>query len=91
MAGMGDLDVPAIDPHGPELVYIVIADHIQRRIAAGDLAPGARLPGELALTETYGVARMTVSRAMRELRERELIVTVRGKGSFVAKNPPTRA
>jgi GntR family transcriptional regulator len=81
---MGDDDMPQIDPHGPQLVYVVVADHIARKITAGTLAPGARLAGEYALAEQYGVARMTVARAVRELRERGLVVTVRGKGTFVA-------
>ncbi|MFD0310410.1 GntR family transcriptional regulator [Streptomyces sp. NPDC127119] len=36
----------------------------------------------------YGVARLTARRAAQELRERGLIVTVRGKGSFVVERPP---
>lgn len=83
-----DDDLPVIDPAGPQLVYAVIADHIERKIRRGDLGPGHRLPGELSLAATYGVARMTVSRAVRELRERGLVVTVVGKGSFVADPIP---
>lgn len=76
-------DVPVINPGGPELVYVVIADHIAGQIQAGRLASGARIPGELEMAATYGVARMTVARAVRELRERGLVQTVRGKGTFV--------
>ncbi|MGW3022470.1 GntR family transcriptional regulator [Streptomyces sp. NPDC001221] len=82
-------DLPVIDPAGAQLVYVVIADHITAKIRRGDLLPGQRLPGELSLAETYGVARMTVSRAVRELRERGLIVTVVGKGSFVVDPLPS--
>lgn len=82
---MADDDMPVIDPAGPQLVYVVIADHIAAQIADGRLQPGARLPGEYDLAAQYGVARMTVARAVRELRERGLVVTVRGKGTFVAE------
>lgn len=85
---MGEDDLPVIDPSGPQLVYMVVADHIAGQIASGKLRPGARLPGELALSATYGIARMTVARAVRELRERGLVHTVIGKGTYVAE-PPT--
>lgn len=76
-------ELPDIDPHGPKLVYVVIADHIAARIEAGELKSGKRIPGEAGIAETYGVARMTAGRAVRELRERGLVHTVRGKGTFV--------
>lgn len=78
-------DLPVIDPAGPELVYMVVADHVAAQIADGRLEPGARIPGELDMAATYGIARMTVARAVRELRDRGLVVTVRGKGTFVAQ------
>lgn len=39
---------------------------------------------ERDLADEWGVAYQTVRRAMRELRERGLIVSVVGKGTFVA-------
>lgn len=57
-------------------------------IAAGELQPGARLPPERDLATGYGVAYLTVRRAAQVLRERELIVTVHGKGTFVADPLP---
>ncbi|MFI7440873.1 GntR family transcriptional regulator [Nonomuraea indica] len=44
---------------------------------------GQRLPSELDLTEQYGIARMTIRRAMKELRERGLVRSVHGKGTYV--------
>jgi DNA-binding GntR family transcriptional regulator len=84
---MAENDMPVIDPSGPELVYMVVADHIAAQIADGRLAPGARIPGELDMAAAYGIARMTVARAVRELRDRGLVITVRGKGTFVAQPP----
>ncbi|PJE97417.1 GntR family transcriptional regulator [Streptomyces carminius] len=80
--------VPDFDPQGPQLVYVALADHITARVAAGELRPGARLPAERTLAEEYGVAYMTVRRATALLRERGLIVTVHGKGTFVVEQPP---
>lgn len=80
---MSEDEIRNLDRRGPALVYVAIADDVARRIQAGELRSGDRIPGELEMTETYGVARMTVARAVRELRERGLVQTVRGKGTFV--------
>lgn len=44
-----------------------------------------KLSSERDLAEEYGVAYLTVRRAMRDLREQGIIVTVHGKGTFVAE------
>jgi DNA-binding GntR family transcriptional regulator len=77
--------VPPFDPEydGPEFQYVRVADHIAARIEAGELRPGARLEPERTLAEEYGVAYMTIRRATEELRERGLIVTVHGRGTFI--------
>ncbi|WP_250214613.1 GntR family transcriptional regulator [Acrocarpospora catenulata] len=64
-------------------VYVQIADVIAKRIANGDLKLGDRVPSEKDLMEEFGVAQMTARRVHRELRERELVHTVQGEGSFV--------
>ncbi|EGG46190.1 MULTISPECIES: GntR family transcriptional regulator [Streptomyces] len=70
-------------------LYVQLADVIAAKIASGQLAPDRPIPSENHLAEEYGIARLTARRAARELRERGLIVTVRGKGSFVVQQPPT--
>jgi DNA-binding GntR family transcriptional regulator len=62
-----------------------VADDIAGRITSGELAPGTRLRSERDLAEHYGVAFHTVRRAMGILRERGLIVSVHGRGTFVAE------
>ena len=61
----------------------LIANDIERQAQEGTLIPGQRLPSEADLAAEYGVARMTVRRAMRELRERGLVRTVPGKGNYI--------
>jgi DNA-binding GntR family transcriptional regulator len=73
-----------VDPFGLEYAYVQVADDIQRRIAAGEIS--MKLPSERDIAEEYGVAYSTVRHAMAVLRERELIVTVHGRGTFV--KPP---
>lgn len=82
MAGDG------IEPFDPEkvvatYVYAAMADHIVARIRAGEIRPGARLPGERAMAEEYHVALGTVRRAVEELRDRGFVVTLAAKGSFI--------
>lgn len=76
-------DHPAVDPAAPKLVYLQVADHITARIQAGELAPGARLPAERDLATEYGVSYDTIRRATAVLRERDLIITIVGRGTFV--------
>ena len=70
-------------------VYQRVADAIATQIADGTLPPGARLPGERELAEEHGVALGTVRRALSVLRERELIVTLPAKGTYVTRRPAT--
>lgn len=77
-------------PHAaaPMALYQQIKAHVQQQIRDGRLPAGARVPSEQELVHTFGVARMTVNRALRELAEQGLIVRVAGVGSFVAQEKP---
>jgi DNA-binding GntR family transcriptional regulator len=77
-------DLEASGGRDADLAYVQIADDIAARIASGELQPGARLLSERALADYYGRSYQTVRRAMEVLRERELIVTIHGRGTFVA-------
>jgi len=77
-------DLEATGGRDAELAYVRVADDIAARIASGELKPGARLRSERDLAEYYGVAYGTVRHAMKVLRERGLIATVHGRGTFVA-------
>jgi DNA-binding GntR family transcriptional regulator len=61
-----------------------VADDVARRIEEGEIE--LKLPAERALAVEYGAAYTTVRRAMQELRDRQLIVTVHGRGTFVAES-----
>lgn len=82
---MSDLEAPG--GRDADLAYLRVADDIANRIASGELAPGARLRAERELAEHYEVSYGTIRRAMEVLRERELIATVHGRGTFVADKP----
>lgn len=84
--GMDDQE-SVVDPARPVYAYVQVADHIAAQITAGTLQPGARLEGERELAAKLGVAVGTLRRAMDELRDRGLVVTLPAKGSYIAKSP----
>ena len=63
-----------------------VADQVARdlaeEISSGGIRPDSRLPSEAELAAQYGVARVTVRRAVAKLREEGLVVTVHGRGTF---------
>jgi DNA-binding GntR family transcriptional regulator len=61
-----------------------VAAAVEAQIADGTLPPGAMLRGERAMAEEHGVAISTVRRALKDLRDRGLVVTLPAKGTFVA-------
>ncbi|HEY5358110.1 MAG TPA: GntR family transcriptional regulator [Streptosporangiaceae bacterium] len=70
-----------IDPLAPGHTYLRVADGIAARIESGEFVH--KLPAERELAEDYGVAYQTVRRSMRVLRDRGLIITRQGRGTFV--------
>lgn len=67
-----------------ETRYEAVKQHVLTAIENGKFGAGDQLPSESDLVRSLGVSRMTVNRALRELREEGHIVRRAGKGSFVA-------
>lgn len=82
-------DIQAPGDGGPQLAYMRVAEDITARVKSGELRPGARLRSERDLAEHYGVAFHTIRNAMKVLRERGLIVSVHGRGTFVREDLPS--
>ena len=61
----------------------IVAD-ISARIASGELAPGDRVPSTRALTQQWGVAMATATKALTALRQDGLVRPVPGVGTVVA-------
>ncbi len=78
------VDVPAtpVDPYIKKHAYLQVADDLALRIETGEIP--LKLPAERALAVEYETAYTTVRRAMEILRDRGLIVTIHGRGTFVA-------
>jgi GntR family histidine utilization transcriptional repressor len=62
-----------------------IKDHILQRIHAGEWKEGDQIPTEAALGRQFGVARMTVNRALRELAAEQVVSRIQGLGTYVAQ------
>ncbi|MFH8791909.1 TetR/AcrR family transcriptional regulator C-terminal domain-containing protein [Streptomyces sp. NPDC017941] len=64
--------------------YLRIAGDIRRRIASGELAPGARVPSTRRITQEWGVAMATATKALAALNREGLVRAVPGVGTVVA-------
>ncbi|MBL4767429.1 MAG: histidine utilization repressor [Rhodobacteraceae bacterium] len=67
-------------------LYRKVKNHIRDQIETGDLKPHDRIASENQLVKLFGISRMTVNRAVRELTDEGLLVRLAGVGTFVA--PP---
>ena len=63
--------------------YLVVRDYLAA-LVAGDLAEGQAIPSERALSERFGVSRMTVRQAIESLVTDGILQRERGRGTFVA-------
>jgi len=66
-------------------LYRRIAQDLRQRIQSGDLAPGAQLPTELDLRESYEASRNTIRDAIKWLVTNGLVETRPGQGTFVVE------
>lgn len=68
---------------GRKPLYRQIADRIREQIARGELKPGDALPTESALQTKFGVSRVTVRQALRQLVEQQILESIQGSGTYV--------
>jgi DNA-binding LacI/PurR family transcriptional regulator len=61
-----------------------IYDALSRDILSGRYQPGQKFPSEAALVNRFGVSRITVGRAVRDLQERGLVDRIAGSGTYVS-------
>lgn len=66
-------------------IYEQLMDQIKNEIIEGALAAGTALPSVRALSGELKISALTVKKAYDRLEEEGFIVTVHGKGSFVAE------
>jgi GntR family histidine utilization transcriptional repressor len=61
-----------------------VKQHLKDGLAAGQWPAGALMPSEAELVAQFGVSRMTVNRALRELQAEGLVSRTQGVGTFAA-------
>ena len=68
----------------PAAPYARVKQFLKEELARGRWVPGALMPSDAELVAQFGVSRMTVTRALRELQSEGLVDRVQGVGTFAA-------
>lgn len=76
-------DRAAVRAEHPSPLYHQLFVVLKRKIEAGELRHGARLPSEVELSEWFGVSRITAKRALDELEGVGMVERRRGRGTQV--------
>lgn len=66
-------------------IFQRIKDYLLSQIANGTWKEGDVIPSEQALVKQFGVSRMTVNRAVRELTAEQVLTRRQGSGTYVAQ------
>lgn len=69
----------------PAAPFARVKQHLKEGLAQGLWPPGVQMPSEAELVASFGVSRMTVSRALKELQAEGLVQRVQGLGTFAAQ------
>lgn len=77
-----DLDADSIIP-----LYVQLKSRLEYMIGTGTIATGSQVPSVRELASQLGVAPATVQQAYRELQQKGLLETQRGRGTFVPQIP----
>lgn len=69
----------------PSSPYAKVKHYLKQELTRGRWPPGALMPSEAELVARFGVSRMTVNRALRELATEGFVERVQGVGTFAAQ------
>lgn len=78
----------SINPNNGLPIYRQLVNQIKHAIAAGTLKSGDKVPSQRDLAAELIISHLTVKKAYEMLEDEGIIVTHRGRGTFVAKNVP---
>lgn len=73
-----------LTPQSGVPLYVQLKQQISNFITAGIWEAGFKLPTERELAEMLGISRNTVSSAYKELESQQLLISLQGRGTFVA-------
>ncbi len=75
-----------IDFNAAYPIYEQLIEEIKKQIVRGELKAGDKLPSQRKLARRIDVNPNTVQRAYREMEQRGLVETRRGRGTFIKDN-----
>jgi GntR family transcriptional regulator len=75
----------------PQPLYLQIKEVLKQRILDGVYLPLQKLASENELMVAFGVSRITVRQALRDLHNEGLVFSAQGKGTFVSKPKATQS
>jgi len=81
---MTDKRISTVDKHSRVPINIQLKNSIRAEMDKKRIRPNEKIPSENMLAKEYGINRMTVRHAMRELQKEGRIFTKHGKGSFAS-------
>ncbi len=67
--------------------YVQISEMLIRRIGAGQLAEGVRLPPEREMAQGLGISVGTLRKALADLADKGLLERIQGSGNYVRHRP----
>jgi DNA-binding transcriptional regulator YhcF (GntR family) len=74
-----------IDENSRKPKYVQIVDSVTNNIALGNFKIDDKMPSINMLSEEFYLSRDTVEKAYKILKERKIIISVRGKGYYIAR------
>jgi DNA-binding transcriptional regulator YhcF (GntR family) len=74
-----------IDENSRKPKYIQIVDSVTQNISQGNFSMDEKMPSINMLSEEFYLSRDTVEKAYKILKERKVIISVRGKGFYIAR------
>jgi GntR family transcriptional regulator, arabinose operon transcriptional repressor len=69
-----------------DALYVKIKNDIEQGIQTGKYPADFQLPTENEIARRYDVSRITVSKAMSELKEAGIVIRYPGRGTYISKN-----
>ena len=79
-----------LNPKSGVPLYVQLKQQINNFITAGIWEAGFKLPTERELAEMLEISRNTVSSAYKELESKQLLISLQGRGTFVAGDSPEK-
>lgn len=75
-----------VDPTSSVPIYQQLVEQVKEGVLKGTLTPGDRLPSVRELATMITINPNTIQKAYQELERQNVIETIRGRGTYVARN-----